>query len=188
MVGPSPSPRLRWKSAFLTFDALSMSANWGETAKMKLDGPAEESGRLQGRAPGGVSLVGDDQIDAPRFQKVSGGDLGRPGCRRQGEAIDQRAEPHVAKLFVAGELRIQENDPADGHELRRVTLRRMSLRLAGWVKDLQGSKIPHGARPYCLLADVPERVGPFREVGDALGVDGRVLDRAAWRQTALLPF
>ncbi len=67
---------------------------------MKLEGP-EKAGLPEAPAPGGVGLVGYDQVDALRFEKRPGriDDLGGIGGRR--EAVDDRAQPHIAELLVA---------------------------------------------------------------------------------------
>src|ERR1035437_9983399 len=73
-----------------------------------------EGAFAQSSRPGGVQLVGDDQIDAALLQQAGGGPHdGYCGFRR-GQAIHDGANAHVAELLVVLPLRVQQDGPSAG--------------------------------------------------------------------------
>src|ERR1039458_6474678 len=67
----------------------------GGGGEQEVRGSFAETGVAQSARPGGVELVGDDEIDAALFQQAGGGaDDGGRGSGR-GEAIDNPADAHI---------------------------------------------------------------------------------------------
>jgi hypothetical protein len=71
------------------------------------------SGRFQSRAPGGMELIGDREVNTSLGENVIA--CGHDGRRVLGrrETIDERSNPHIAKVLVILHLRIKENCPTD---------------------------------------------------------------------------
>src|ERR1039457_7441768 len=82
---------------------------------------AEAAGE-QGARPGGVQLVGDDQIDAALLQQAGGGANDGGGGFRRGQAIHDSAHPHVAELLVVLHLGIQQDGPTASRDRKSTRL------------------------------------------------------------------
>src|ERR1035441_9187741 len=119
---------------------------------------AEAAGE-QGARPGGVQLVGDDQIDAAPLQQAGGGANDGGGGFRRGQAIHDSAHPHVAKLLMVLHLGIQQDGPtARGAHAQKT-------RVGGRIESIQGGGVALGEQGVGGARALPDFVCPWGERG-----------------------
>src|ERR1035438_4911852 len=72
----------------------------GRNSQQIVGGAGAEAAFEEGARPGGVQLVGDDEIDAAPLQQGGRGAHDGGGGFRRGQAIHDGADAHVTELLV----------------------------------------------------------------------------------------
>ena len=124
-------------------------------------------------SPGGVRLIRHDQIDAARFEPPPGRADDLAGLGGGGKTIDDRSQPHVAKMLVAGAMGVQHHGPADRPRAIGYLQANKLFRLSR-IKDTKRFGVADRRHAVFALSALPDVIGPVGELVDRFGRDGRI--------------
>ena len=124
------------------------SRQFAEAAKKKFEGPSRKPARRRPRCQAAWAWLETIRSTPCDWRNAAAAATTVGGVGRGGKPVDDRAEPHFAELFVAGQRRIEQNGPADGLSAPRDSQSDESRVVFG-VKDSQASR--RCGRPPCRI-------------------------------------
>src|SRR4029077_13565784 len=128
--------------------------------------PPEEAIGFERSAPAGMRMIRNDEIDATIVKKTRRFFYDSRCVLRQCQAVHDRTKPHIAKVFVAPHLSVEEHSPSD--DIRSSANLQAEETLAFRIQDVQGCAVAGCNEGVMLAALLPEIVSPNSKIAHQL--------------------